>query len=844
MSPWQRLLLIVCPAFCSLSPTWGAPPPASSEKEPRQEKAVRVDRYGDPLPPGALARLGTVRLRHRSEIWSVVFSRDGKQLYANELCDAGKGAPTPLGVIRVWDTTTGKLARCLEGQPYGSGHLALSPDGKLLASESGACLLWIWDLEKGKPICRLERTREEGNLIDTAFSPDGKTLAVIGIHPTIQLWDVRAGKLLRQFPNKKGGWRLLYSRDGKRIASVGVDGLHLWEVVTGKEVWRLPAPEGGFHGLALSPDGKTFAVGDDGGSIRLVDSASGKPTRRWRAHQGRRINPLLRAVNGLAFSPGGTMLASGGDDGVVRLWDPASGKQIRQLDGHQDLVYGVAFSPDGKTLASGSHDRTVRLWDVASGKERFPFPGHTAAVFSVVFAPDGRTLASGDSRDDRVILWDTFTGRELRSFLVDPRGIPDLSFSPNGKRLVTVTPDGTLQLCETITGKTIRSFKGHTGAIRGLSLSPDGKRLVSSDSATIRVWDVATGEEVRRVDLGKGDGVYAFAHSAGGALGAGSADRSVYVWSVEAGKPVLRFTAHHKGVTALALSPDGKLLASAESDFIRLWDLSTGKELRRFTGREGGDIGGIGSLAFAPDGRTLVWGEYEGAGVRVCEVASGQEVFCFQGHPEWVHCVSFSPTGRVIASGSEDATVLLWDVTGLHHGEDRPAARLPTSKLGELWEALAGDAPRAYRATWRMASVPAQAVPFLMRRLAPVQRVPTERIARLIADLEDARFSVRERATDELEGIGELALPALRKALAGRPSLELRRRASEVVAKIEAPVPPPRRLREIRAVAALEYAGTDEARRLLRSLADGAPETRLTQEAKASLRRLGQRPTP
>src|SRR5262249_33981915 len=149
-------------------------------------------------------------------------------------------------------------------------------------------------------------------------------------------------------------------------------------------------------------------------------------------------------------------------------------------------------------------------------------------------------------------------------------------------------------------------------------------------------------------------------------------------------------------------------------------------------------------------------------------------------------------------------------------------------ELEALWGALAEDASRAHAAIWRMASRPREMVPFLHRRLMPVQPVPAEQLARLVAELEAPRFSVRERASDELERIGPGALPALRKALAGHPSLEVRRRCEDLLKRSQAPVPSPRRLREIRAVAALEYTGTDEARRLLEVLAGGVPEARLT----------------
>jgi HEAT repeat protein len=132
-------------------------------------------------------------------------------------------------------------------------------------------------------------------------------------------------------------------------------------------------------------------------------------------------------------------------------------------------------------------------------------------------------------------------------------------------------------------------------------------------------------------------------------------------------------------------------------------------------------------------------------------------------------------------------------------------------------------------------------MPLFQERLKPVPRISQARIDQLIADLDSNRFTVRNKATKALQTIGDPAIPALRRALLKPPSEEVARRAKELLARFTAPVPPPDQLRLLRALAALEEIGTPEARRLLESLAQGAPEARLTREARAVLKRLGKR---
>jgi hypothetical protein len=176
--------------------------------------------------------------------------------------------------------------------------------------------------------------------------------------------------------------------------------------------------------------------------------------------------------------------------------------------------------------------------------------------------------------------------------------------------------------------------------------------------------------------------------------------------------------------------------------------------------------------------------------------------------------------------------VLAWDLSG----GARPG--LSERELGQAWEALARpESEDGWRGVWRLAADPKRAVPFLREQLPPVSRPDPARVARLIADLE-GRFGVRQRAAEELEGLGEPVVPLLREALGRGPALDTRRRLEAVLEQIEAPALSGTRLQAVRAVEALESMGTAEARRLLERLAAGAAGARLTEEAKASLHRL------
>jgi hypothetical protein len=267
-----------------------------------------------------------------------------------------------------------------------------------------------------------------------------------------------------------------------------------------------------------------------------------------------------------------------------------------------------------------------------------------------------------------------------------------------------------------------------------------------------------------------------------------------------------------------------------------LVEVDTGKEILSFRMPEHAT-----GLVYSPDGKLLAVGTESGT-IHLWELATGKEVAQVEGHRGGVSCLAFSADGRRLASGGHDTTVLTWDVLNLN-GEKPAAANLSAKELDALWTDLAGeDAPRAYRAIRALVAVPDKGLPFLRQHLRPAPAPDPKHLARLIADLDDDKFEVREKAARDLEDLGSSARPALRQVLAGRPSAEVRRWVEGLLQRPEHFLLPPVDLRAARAITVLEQIGTTEPRELLERLVrEGSDTSLLGRDAAAALERLRRR---
>jgi RNA polymerase sigma factor (sigma-70 family) len=921
MSPARLLaVLVVCIALACTALWTCLAITAGSEPRPRAAglagaggplAAAGSDRWGDTLPPGALARLGTVRWRHGNFITFLAFVAGGKQLLT-----VGQD-----GIARRWEVRTGhevrhfSLAAATGENPAVGGRgltagfgfisvVALSADGRALVTTCADGTFRVWDPAIGKELRQIKQAPER--FTEIALSADGKTLAGLALDRTIELFDVASGKILRRLGNKRekrgghvflptfDGSHLAFAPDGKTLvsAALGLDvprtvALQVWDVATGKQIGFIEASKGppGVAAPAFSPDGKLLAWRRGSGTIDLANAATGKVIRRFRGRGPERDHGMR-----FIFTPDGkTLVTRSPADLTCWVWDIASGKERRKFPGYSSGGFcwtsaygsaseGMAVAPDSRLLAIASSSHSVHLLDLSTGKEVNGASGHTCGVAAVRYAPDGKTVLSC-GEDGTLRVWETATGKELGGIeLPELTRFPTLS--ADGRTLAVAHPDNRITLRDAATGKELRKLPATNGGTGALAFSPDGGTLavegLTRNRVAIWLYAVTTGKERRRITVpppapdsrgafaGPASAITGMAFSPDGkTLACPISPYTLGLWDVASGRELLTIQApNRRSIENAVFTADSRsLVLDFGDDRLSLWEVASGKERRRYGNKPrpdpdqpgdehgpvvlGGALGGptllfmrsAPGIAVSPDGRLLAQARRGGV-VGVWETATGKMVGRLKGHRGRVTALTFAPDGKTLASGSADTTTLIWDVAPLAPRRQPPARELSAREVEVCWADLAGDdAAKAYRANGALAAAPERALPFLRKHLQPTQPADAGKIRQLIAGLDAGKFAARQQASKQLEGAGELAIPLMKKALANRPPLEIRRRLEELIAKLSRWAPPAGALRHLRAVEALERMGTSEALTLLSRLARGAEGARLTDAAQAALRR-------
>lgn len=522
---------------------------------------------------------------------------------------------TAWGKTEVWDVAS--RARVADLGGYGTGReLAVAPDGNLIAfgatNTLGAPVIKIWSFDSNSTIATVPDMGDAGSI---AFSPDGAMLAIYTSSHGVQLWSAKEDQTSRLCQTVGRG--------------------------------------GGYQGVVtFSPDGKSLAVGDTDGQIRIIELATKK--------QKLMFDASADGITALAFSPDGALLASGSgySEKEIRLWDVSAGKHAGDILGHTSWITALVFTPDGRKLVSASGDQTIRIWEIATRRETDLLRGHESEIYTLNLTKNGNMAISG-SKDGEARIWDLTGVRGTRAYSIAAKPVRLIRFSPNSGTLASVNLDGSVSLWDPKTLAETDDLRELGKNNWALAFSNAGERIVLSDlSGRLKIWDLISRKELTNF-VAYDSGFWPGPFLAGGKeLHVFDFNSGVQRWDAVSWKKLISWPMH-PNVTKANVSPDERMVASGYSDgTICLWNLADGRELARFKGHSRW----VTAIQFSADSKTLFTGSEDGL-VKIWDTTTHRALGVLKGHLLGVHSLALSPDGQRLASGSDaEEAVKIWDL--------------------------------------------------------------------------------------------------------------------------------------------------------------------------------------
>ncbi len=607
-------------------------------------------------------------LFHSNPVNTVAISPDGKWI--------ASGSST----IKLWEATTGRLVRTFVGHPGGLGvqSLVFSPNSKLLVSGGNGDPIKIWDLANGERLHFLTDASKDAIRADhVALSNDGRVVAYADFEG-IKLRDLKDGHLLKKL---KGSGPLVFSADSSRLFAQGENGkILVYNAQNGRRTNSLVGhsrsknfvgPHGenmiGITALVLSPDGHYLATSSADNTFKIWHAGSGKYVRTVRAHKG--------AVNWLTFTPDSQRIVTAGAEGKIKIWN-LNGTLKKTLVHEKATSLTAALSADGQWLVfSGNTQPRLTILDMTSATAKRQIQSAVHVVTSVDGSPDSQFILSG-GWDKVARLWDLERAKFVRSFRGHKSRVESVAISPNGKLGATLAGDdylpdntgndGAVRIWDLKSGKLLRTIQAHKGMTSGLSFSPDSTKILSSGGISggtaARIWDVKTGRLLRQAKEKYAAPRAVFSPDGRDVITGNRLGNKIKRFSVVGRKRIKQFF-YQRGVDVqlFAFTPDGTHLFGSVNSKVAVWKYPTGKLLGVFADHKDKTHHGITALAISPGGDTLLTGAWDRK-LKLWSVSSeDKRPLVLSGHQADIRSAVFLKDGKRLVSSSSDGTIRVWD---------------------------------------------------------------------------------------------------------------------------------------------------------------------------------------
>lgn len=495
---------------------------------------------------------------------------------------------------------TGERIRSFSGHKGPVYAVAMSADGRFIASSSWDNDLWLWDSETGEPLHILKG--HTGYVISIAFSPDG-AYVVSGSHDTsIRVWRVSNGQLVRTLEGHLGAVEhLVVTNDSQKIISASRDGMiFVFDMPTEQRLWTLAGNKGGVNAIALSLDNRFLVGSFMDGSVWLWDLTTGESLHHFASGNA--------WVNAMAFSMDNAFLVGGLTDGRVQIWDTGLSNS-RRIKLTNEYVKHVQFSPNGEYLAIGLDSGHLALYQARTLKRLWTVPTEGLILEDFKFSQDGQTLTT---LNEYAETWSVLSG-ERRADVLLPSG-SDLTFSPDSRFFLSTDHESDEILFSEISSLApIRRFTGHGSLIIEMAISPNNQYVASAEY-----------------------------------------DGTVFLWNVDVGQPIMTIPTVSR-VYDLAFSPDSQRLAIVDNEGVSVWDTTTHQQVYRQTHI----TPSLSRVTFSPDSQWLLGGTVEG-NLYLWRANTAELIRQIDAHKDAIDGVVFSPDGAhfVSIAGEE---VRLWE---------------------------------------------------------------------------------------------------------------------------------------------------------------------------------------